>query len=187
MQPPADLKKRADGNQLLQSVKADQSKGLKSIKCACGRKSALLERVSPFEGSRGWFSSSMEEVYNLIDIGFVSLKEQKRDQAKNQSRENISTLSGSTDRKYAKHGSRSKSALAGEQQLDLASSLFSSQIDEATIKSKILGGSDDSQMKSTSSNSCEVFDIGDLKDIVLNKQMVTQGSQTPFQSKLASQ
>ena len=150
-------------------MKTDQSKGLRSIKCACGRKSALLERVSPFEGSRGWFSSSTEEVYHLLEIGYVEQKEQLREQTKVQTGENASTLSDSTDRMYQKQGSRSKSALVGDQQLDLVSSLFSSQIDEATIKSKILGGSDDSQMKSTSSNSCEVFDIGDLKDIVLNK------------------
>jgi hypothetical protein len=42
---PEDLKALVESNYLLQAIKTDKGRGYQSIKCACGKKTALLERV----------------------------------------------------------------------------------------------------------------------------------------------
>ena len=46
---PKDMKKKIEKNQLLNMVNEEQFKGFKSVKCYCGRKTALLERPDSFQ------------------------------------------------------------------------------------------------------------------------------------------
>ena len=88
---PDDLKTQIDNNYLLQMIKKEKTKGLQSIKCACGNMTALLERVQ--------YVTEDKSIYKLIQVN--------------------------------------------------------SKCDESTAES-----SEDSE---------EVFEIGDLRDVVLNK------------------
>ena len=71
-----DLKKQISKNYLLQTIAHEEHVGYKSIKCACGLRTALLENPNFYHDL---LVDKIENVFKLIDVRYVDQKHQYQD------------------------------------------------------------------------------------------------------------
>ena len=58
----------------------DKFRGMKSVKCACGSRSALLERPNSYQAKIAGIQNhpDRKDIYNLIDVRYVNQKRQMK-------------------------------------------------------------------------------------------------------------
>lgn len=116
---------------------------MKSIKCACGKRTALVEK-NPRD---------VKDVYTLIDSRWVS-----------QSKQNTHMMK----KDFESHGLLYRDARVSSGKLVMSRSM-SDQNSDTDFEEN---GANDTKAGTTSESgdsSFEVFDVGDLRDIVINK------------------
>ena len=87
IETPEDLKSQVDQNYLLQMVARDKWRNIQSIKCACGKRTALIERPNQIGEEKNIYKVHLEKFVREEETGSTSAMDSTDDNISEESEE----------------------------------------------------------------------------------------------------